>query len=160
LVRGVTFCTPRTSRTASCQPSSSPPPSSGSVVVAWSHLSSCFTTAPLPFCAVVPAPSPSELGQRMRSSPSATSRPARQRTPSLAARVTMADRQVRDQAALLQPTGSCFQTRWFLHLLLRHHHETVSEPFSYPARRFLHARARRRLLSLHRRGTSPSNWHR
>jgi hypothetical protein len=70
---------------ASCQPSSSSPPSSGSIVAAWSHLSSRSTTAPVPFCTVAPATSPSESGHRMSSSPSAASRPARQRTLSLAA---------------------------------------------------------------------------
>jgi hypothetical protein len=40
-----------------------------------------------------------------------------------------------------------------------HCHETVPEPFSYPARRFLHTRDRRRLHSLHRRGIRPVNEH-
>ncbi len=48
-----------------------------------SHLSSRSTTAPMPLFAVAPAPSPSESCQRVRSSPSAASRPARQQTPSL-----------------------------------------------------------------------------
>jgi hypothetical protein len=39
---------------------------------------------------------------------------------------------------------------------LRCRHQTVPEPFSYPARRFLHARDWRR----HRRGTCPVNGHR
>ncbi len=39
---------------------------------------------------------------------------------------------------------SRFQTRWFLHFLfLRHRHATVLEPFSDPARRFLHTQDRR-----------------
>ncbi len=37
---------------ASCQPSSSPPPSSGSIVAAWSHLSRRSMTAHALFCAV------------------------------------------------------------------------------------------------------------
>jgi hypothetical protein len=40
-------------------------------------------------------------------------------------------------------------------LLHRRCHATVLEPFSYPARRFLHARDRRRLHSLHKHGTRP-----
>jgi hypothetical protein len=86
---------------ASCQLSSSPPSSSGSVMTASSHLSSRSTTAPTPFWTVDPAPSPSESGSGTRSSVSAASRPARLRTPSLAARLV-----------------SCFQTCWFLHPLL------------------------------------------
>ncbi len=144
---------------ASCQPSSSPPPSSGPVVAASSYLSSRSVTAPTTFCAVDPAPSPSESGPGTRSSPSAASRSARQRTLSLAARVTAADRRVRAQAALPQPSGSRFQTRWSLRLLLRRCHEMVPEPFSYPARRFLHAQDLRHLHSLQRRGTRPVNGH-
>jgi hypothetical protein len=99
---------------ASCQPSSSPPTSSGPVVVvAWSYLSSRSTTAPTPFCAVAPAPSPSKSGHEMRSSPSAASRPARRRMLSMAARVAAADRRVRPQAVLPQPSVSRFQTRWY-----------------------------------------------
>ncbi len=101
---------------ASCKQSSSPPPLSGSTVVAWSHLSSRSTMAPLLFCAVAPAPSPFESGHGMRSSPSAASRPARQQTLSLAAHIAGADCPV---CALPQPSGSRFQTRWYLHLPLR-----------------------------------------
>jgi hypothetical protein len=61
---------------------------------------------------------------------------------------------------LLPPSGSRFQTRWFLHLLYRRRHETVPEPFSHPARRFLHARDWWRLLRCHRHGTRPVNGHR
>jgi hypothetical protein len=57
---------------ASCQPSSSSPPSSGSIVLAWSNLSSRSTKTPTPFCAVAPAPSPSTSGHGTRSSLSAT----------------------------------------------------------------------------------------
>jgi hypothetical protein len=64
------------------------------------------------------------------------------------------------KAVQLQPSGSRFQTRWFFHLpLYRRHHVTVPEPFSYPARRFLHARDRQRFHSLLRRGTRPVNEH-
>ncbi len=104
-----------------------------------------------------PTPSPSESGPRMRSSPSAASRLARPRTPRLAACVAAADHRVCTQAVLPQPSGSRFQTRWFLHLPPRHCHETVPKPFSYPARRFLHARDRWRLHRCHRRGNCPTN---
>jgi hypothetical protein len=143
----------------SCQTSSSPPPSSGSVVAAWSHLSSCSTTAPMPFCAVVPAPSPSKSGHGTRSLPSVPSRPAQQRTLSLAARVTEADRQVCAQAVLPQPSGSCYQTCWYLHLPFLRRLEMVPEPFSLPVRRFLHGRDRRRHHRFHRSGTRPVNEH-
>ncbi len=53
--------------------------------------------------------------------------------------LSLAGRRVRAQAVLPQLSGSRFQTRWFLHLPLQRRHETVPEPFSYPARWFLHA---------------------
>jgi hypothetical protein len=124
----------------SCQLSCSPPPSSGSVGVASFHPFSRSAMAPRRFCTMAPAPSPSESGHRMRWWPSVALRPAWQRMPRLAARVAAADSRARAQPALLQPSGSRFQTRWFLHLLiLRRCHKTVPELFSYPARRFLHA---------------------
>jgi hypothetical protein len=113
-------------------------------------------TAPTQSCAAAPAPSPSESGHGMRWLPSAALRLAWQRTPRLAARVAEADRWARAQAVLPQPSWSRFQTHWFLHLLLRCRHKTVPKPFSYLARRFLHARDQQRLHSLHRRGTCPS----
>jgi hypothetical protein len=143
----------------SCQATSSPPPSSESVGAASSHPFSRSMTAPTLSCAADPAPSPSESGPGTRSSPSAASRLARPRTPRLAARVTSADRWVRTQAVLPQPSGSLFQTHWFLHLPFQRRHEMVPEPFSYPARRFLHAWDRRRLHRCHRRGTCPVNRH-
>jgi hypothetical protein len=142
----------------SCQPSFSPPPSSGFVRVASFHPFSRSTMAPMRFCAVAPTPSPSESDRGMRWSLSAALRPAWQRTPRLVARHAAADRRARAQVVLPQPSGSRFQTWWFLHLLLlRHRHKTVLKPFSYPARRFLHARDRRCLHSLHRRDTLPVN---
>jgi hypothetical protein len=144
---------------ASCQPSYSPLPSSVFVEVAWFHPFSCSTMAPTQSCAAAPTPSPSESGRGTRWSLSAASRLARPRTPLLAACVTAADCQVRTQAALPQPSRSCFQTRWFLHLFFRRRHETVQEPFSYPARRFLHVWDRRRHHRCHRRGTCPVNGH-
>jgi hypothetical protein len=76
----------------------------------------------------------------MRLSPSAALRLARLRTTRLAACIAAADCRVCTQAVLTQPSGFHFQTRWFLHLLIRHRHETVPAPFSYLARRFLHTR--------------------
>jgi hypothetical protein len=111
---------------ASCQPTCALPPSSGSIWVALFHPFSRSTTAPMRSCA-------------------AALRLVRPRMPHLAAHVAMADRRVRTKAVLPQPIGSRFQTRWFLHLLLRRRHETVLETFSYPARRFLHTRKRRRI---------------
>jgi hypothetical protein len=146
---------------ASCQLSCSPPPSSGSVRAAWFHPFSRSTTAPTRSCAAAPAPSPSESGPRMRWSLSTALRLARPRTPRLAARVAASDLWARAQAVLPQPSGSRFQTRWSLHLLLyRRCHETVSEPFSYPARRFLHARDRQRHHRCHRHSNHPANGHR
>jgi hypothetical protein len=144
----------------SCQATSSPPPSSGSVGAASSHPFSRSMTAPTPSSAGGSAPSPSESGPGTRSLPSAASRFVRPRMPRLAARVAAAGRRVRTQAALPPPSGSRFQTRWFLHLPARRRHETVPEPFSYLARRFLHARDQRRLHRCHRRGTRPVNGHR
>jgi hypothetical protein len=145
----------------SCQPSCSPPPLSGYVRAAWFNPFSCSTTAPMRSCAAAPTPSPSESGRVTKWLPPAALRLARPQTPRLAARVAAADRRVRAQAFLPQPRGSHFQTRWFLHLpLLWRCHATVLEPFSYPARRFLHARDWRRLHSLYRRGTRLVNGHR
>ncbi len=87
----------------SCQATSSPPPSSGSVGAASSHPCSRSTTAPTPSYAAGSAPSPSESGPGTRSSPSAASRLARPRTPRLATRVAAASRH---QAGLVfRPAG-------------------------------------------------------
>jgi hypothetical protein len=146
---------------ASCQPSCSPPPSSGSVGAAWSHPFSRSTAAPMQFCAAAPAPSPSESGRGTRWLPSAALRRARPRTPRLAARVAAADRRARVQVLFPQPSGSRSQTRWSFYLLLLWRcQETVLEPFSYPARRFLHAQDRRPHHRCHRRCTHPVNGHR
>jgi hypothetical protein len=59
-----------------------------------------------------------QSGRRMRWLPSAALRLARPRTPRLAARVSAADRRACAEAVLPQPSGSCFQTHWFLRLLL------------------------------------------
>ncbi len=118
-------------------------------------------TAPTRFCATAPAPSLSESGRGTRWLLSAALRVARLRTPLLAACVAAADRRARSQTVLPQPSGSRSQTRWSLHLLLlRRRHVMVLEPFSYPARRFLHPRDRRRHHRCRRRGTRPINWHR
>jgi hypothetical protein len=121
------------------------------------HPFSCSMTS----CAAAPAPSQSESGRGTRWSLSAALRLARPWTPRLAARVAAADGWARTQAVLPQPSWPGFQTCWSLHLpLLRRRHETIPEPFSYLARRFLHARDRRRLHSLHRHGTRLVNGHR
>jgi hypothetical protein len=88
-----------TSCPASCQPNCSLPPLSGSVVESFRPFSRS-TMAPMPFCAVAPAPSPTESGHGTRSSPSAASRPVWQRMPRLAAHVSAADCRVRAQVAL------------------------------------------------------------
>jgi hypothetical protein len=85
---------------ARCQPSCSPPPSSGSVGAAWFHPFSRSTMARTQFCAAAPAPSPSESVRWMRWLPSAALRLARLRMPRLAARVTAADRRAHAQAVL------------------------------------------------------------
>jgi hypothetical protein len=87
----------------SCQPSCSPPPSSGSVGVAWFHPFSRSTTAPTRSCAAALV-----LHYQSQDEVVAISslRLARQQTPCLAARVTAADRRARTQAVLLQPSGS------------------------------------------------------
>jgi hypothetical protein len=145
----------------SCQPSCSPPPSSGSVGAACFHPFSCFMTAPTWSCTAAPAPSPSESCRGRRWLWSAALRLARPQTPRRAARVTVADRRASARVVLPQPSGSHFQTSWFLHLLLpRRCHKTVLKPFSYPARRFLHAQDQRCLHSLHRSGTRPVSGHR
>jgi hypothetical protein len=110
----------------------------------------------MPFCAADPAPSPSESGPGTSLSPSAASRLARPQTPRLAARVAAVDHRVCTQAVLPQLSGSCFQTHWYLHLFLWHCDEMVPKPFSYLARKFLHARDRRRHHRCHRHGTHPS----
>ncbi len=89
------------SRPASCQPSCSPPPSSGSVGAAWFHPFSHTTTAPTQSCAAAPAPSPSESGRVMRWLLSAASRLAWLRTPCLAACVAAADCRVRAQTVVV-----------------------------------------------------------
>jgi hypothetical protein len=141
------------------------PPSSGSDAASWFYPFSRSTTAPTWSCATAPAPSPSESGRGTRLSPSASLRPAQWGMPHLTARVTAADCWARAQVILSQPSRSCSQTRWSLHLLLlRRRHVMVPEMFSNPARRFLYARDRWRLHSLHRRGTrlvngqSPGGW--
>jgi hypothetical protein len=66
---------------ASCQPSCSPPPSSGSVGAASFHPLNHSTMAPTQFCAAVPASSPYESGHGTRWSPSAALKPAWLRMP-------------------------------------------------------------------------------
>jgi hypothetical protein len=124
----------------SCQMSCWAPPLSGCNAAGASHLSTAPMTAPMPACGGGPAPSPSGSGRGTRSSPSAASRPARKRMPHLAVCDATAIRRASDLAVPPPRTGSRLQTRLFLHLLLWCRQETVPEPFSYLARRFLHAR--------------------
>jgi hypothetical protein len=145
---------------ASCQPCCSPPPTSGSIRVAWFHPFSHSMKAPTRSCVVAPTPSPSETGCGTKWSLSAVLRLARPWTPCLAACVAAADHRARAQTVLPQPSGSRFQTHWLLCLLLhRCRHETVPEPFSYLVRRFLHARDRQCLHSLLRCATHPISGH-
>ncbi len=130
------------------------------VGAAWFHSFSRSMTAPTRSCATAPAPSPSELGCGRRWSPSAALRLARPQMPRLAARIAAAVCRACAQAAMPQPSGSCFQTRWSHLPFLRCCHATVLEPFSYQAKRPLHARNQRRLHSLHRHGTHSVNRYR
>jgi hypothetical protein len=86
---------PTSSCRPSCQMSCCSPPLSGCAAGASSLLSTAPMTAPMQSCGMDPAPSPSQ-GGRMRSSPSAASRPARK--PHLAACDATADRQASVQA--------------------------------------------------------------
>jgi hypothetical protein len=105
---------------------------SGSVVVAWFHLSSRSTMAPMLCCAMAPAPSPSESGHGMWHR---RGRPPR--------------RSYRNQAGLVfRPTGlSTFPSG-----------EMVPESFSYLASRFLHAWDRQRHHRCHRRSICPTRY--
>ncbi len=140
---------------ASCQVSCSPPPSSGWPGSTPSAALRRPLRSPVPRLPLLHHQS-WVAGQGGRRQPPRLAWP---QTPCLAARVAAADRRVRTQAVLLQPSGSRFPTHWFLHLLFRRRHETVPEPFSYPGRRFLHARDRQRHHRCHRRGTRPVNGH-
>jgi hypothetical protein len=144
---------------ASCQPSCSPPPLSGSIEAAWFHPFSRSTTAPTRSCAAAPR----SFTIRVRSrdevvavsrlkactdatpgSPCRRGRPPGSRLGGIAAtkRVSFSD------PLVSSPSSSSALPR------------TVPELFSYPARRFLHARDQRRLHSLHRCGTRLVNGHR
>jgi hypothetical protein len=132
---------------ASCQPSCSPPPSSGSVGAASFHPLNHSTMAPTRFCATVPASSPYESGRGTRWSPSAALKPAWLRMP------------CRGRPLGSRPGGPA-PTKRFLHLLLiRRHHKRSRSRFPTRQRRFLHTRYRRRLHSLHRCSTCPVNGH-
>jgi hypothetical protein len=144
---------------ASYRPSSSPPAWCGSAAAAPSRRYSRCTTAPTPSSAAAPAPSLSGSGRETRSSPLAALRRARPRTPRPAVRVAAADRRASAQAVPPRPSGCRSHTPWSLHLQ-RRRRETVPEPFSYPARRFLHARDRRRHQRLHSSGIRRASGHR
>jgi hypothetical protein len=75
-------------------------------------------------------PSPSESGSGTRSSQSPASRPGRMHTSHLAVSNAAADCRASAQAVPLPPSGSRFQTHWYLHLLLiRRRKATDQEPF-------------------------------
>ncbi len=149
---------------ASYQPSSSPPPWSGSAAAAPCRRYGRSTTAPTPSSAAAAAPSHSGSGNETRSSPSAAWRPALPRTPRPAAHAAAADRRASAKAIPprpsaqtaaadpLRPNGWRSNIRWSLILQQRRRRETVPEPFSYPARRFLYARDWRRHQRLHSSG--------
>jgi hypothetical protein len=102
------------------------------------------------------------VGLRDEWSPSDALRPAQQRMPRLAARHATPW-----QTAGLAPRRSCrnqaglvFRPAGFFTFFLSRRQEMVPEPFSYPPRRFLHAREQRHFHSLHKRGIRPVNGHR
>jgi hypothetical protein len=145
----------------SCEASCCKPHLSGCGTVASSHLSTAPMTAPTPSCGMDPATSPSGSGCRMRTSLSATSKPAQKWTPCLAVHDAVADRWASTQAAPPPPSGSHFQTRWFLHLLLlRCRQATVQELFFQSQTGFLHALDRRRHPCLYSSGTRTVSGHR
>jgi hypothetical protein len=135
---------------------STPPGSVG--VASFLHSFNRSTTAPTQFCAVAPAPSPSASGHGMRSSLSATSRPAWQRTPAWQPASPR-------QTAGFAPRWSCRNQAGLADLLgffaffptpPQNGPETVfllgEEVFACPDWQCLH--------SLHRRGTCPINGYR
>jgi hypothetical protein len=137
------------------------PPSSSCAAAAPSHLSTAPTIAPMPSVGVDPTPSPSGSGRGMRLSPSAASKPARKRMPHLAVCDAVANRWASAQAVLPPPSGSRFQTRWFLHLpLLRRHQAAVQETFFWSWTGLLNALDWRRHPSLHRSGSRTVSSHR
>jgi hypothetical protein len=113
----------------------------------------CPMTVPTPSCSVNPTPSPSGLGRGKSSSPSAVSRPTRKWMPHLAIRDSSAHQRASAQAVLPPPSGSRFQTRWFLHLLPRWRQTTVQELFFRLRTGFLHALDRQCHPGLHSSGT-------
>ncbi len=145
---------------ASCQPSYSLPPSSGSVVAVSFHLFSRSTTAPVPFCTVAPAPSPSESGQEMRSLLSATSRPAWQQTPRLAACNATADHWVRARRSCRNQAGLIFRRAGIYTFFPGTASKRSGTVFLPGEEVFAHLGPQQRLHSLHRRCTRPINGHR
>ncbi len=101
----------------SCQTSCCSSSSSGYALVAASRLSTALTMAPTLSCGMDLAPSPSGSGCWTRSSLSSTSEPERTQTPRLAVRGAAANRRASAQVVPSLPSGSHFQTRWYLHLL-------------------------------------------
>ncbi len=144
----------------SCQMSCCAPPLPGFVMMVSSDLSTTPTTAPMPSCGVDPAPSSSGSGRGTRSSPSGTSRPAPKQKPRLVVRNVAADCRASTQFVLPPPSGSHFQTHWFLLLLLlRHSQARVQKPFFRSRTGFLHALDQRRPPCLHSSGTRTVSSH-
>jgi hypothetical protein len=136
------FSCPCTIPVPSCRPSCHTrccvPPSSGCAATSLSRLSTAPTTAPTTSCGEEPHSFTIRVGSRDEMSPSVASRPAWKQTPHLAVRDAAADLRARTQAVPPPPSGSRFQTCWFLHLL-RCRQATVQEPFFRSRTSFLHA---------------------
>ncbi len=136
------FPCPGTIPVPSCRPSCHMrccvPPLSGCAAMSSSCLSTAPTTAPTTSCGEEPHSFTIRVGSRDEKSPSAASRPARKRTPHLAVRDAAADLRASTQAVPPPPSGSRFQTCWFVHLLLCRQ-ATVQEPFFRSRTSFLHA---------------------
>ncbi len=147
---------------ASCQPSSSLPSPSGSVVAAWSHLSSHSTTAPTPFCAMAPTPSPSESSHKVKDKVIAISH----FKACTAADAKPGSPHHRGRPPSSRP-GSPAATKWALFSdPLVSSPSSLTLPRDGPGTVFLPSEevfalpGLARLHSLHRRGTHPVNRHR
>jgi hypothetical protein len=120
---------------ASCQLSSSWPASSRYATAAPCRLSSCCMTAPSP----------------LKASTAADAMPARPR------------RRGQPPGKRLgtspRPSECRFHIPWPLHLQSGRRRETIPEPFSYPAYRFLHARDWQRHHRLHSSGICRASRH-
>jgi hypothetical protein len=144
---------------ASCQASSSPPPSSGSVGAASSHPFSHSTTAPLrpalrtrSFTIRVGSRDEVIAVSRLKACTAADTTPGSPRRCGRPPGSHPGDPAATKWVSFSDPLVSSPS--------LRRRHQTVPELFSYPVRRFLHARDWRHHHRCHRRGTRPVNGHR